>query len=76
MGTATATYDPAAPSLDRREMTRQDRSGPTDDRIDGVASYREDGALVVCSRTVPRAWIRSDVTVSLRDLEVEPANAP
>lgn len=35
--------------------------------LDGVTSYEDDGALVVCSTTNPNAWIRSDVT---RDQEV------
>lgn len=33
--------------------------------FDRFASYDDDGALVVCDRKNPRAWIRSDATTPL-----------
>lgn len=33
--------------------------------FDRYASYEADGALVVCDRKDPRAWIRSSVTTTL-----------
>jgi hypothetical protein len=37
---------------------------PTDD-LDGVASYEDDDAFVVCDRKNPQAWIRSDAVTDL-----------
>lgn len=38
---------------------------PQNDPAETVTSYREDGKLVLCDRTNPRAWIKSDVTVTV-----------
>jgi hypothetical protein len=38
---------------------------PQNDPAEMVSSYREDGKLVLCDRTNPRAWIKSDVTVAI-----------
>lgn len=32
------------------------------DRLDEYTSYEDDGSLVVCDRSDPNAWVRSDVT--------------
>lgn len=51
----------------RRETTQetsQAASQPTD-RYDQYTAYEDDGALVVCDRTNPRAWIRSATTTAL-----------
>lgn len=44
----------------------------TDPRPDSgarLAAYQDDDFLVICSRRNPNAWIRSDTTVSLPDVE-------
>lgn len=51
----------------RRGTEPVDEVGP-DDRpagLDGVASYEDDDAFVVCDRKNPRAWIRSDAVTDL-----------
>lgn len=34
--------------------------------LEDVTSYEEGDALVVCDRSVPSAWLRSDHTVPIR----------
>lgn len=50
--TAPATTDTAASSAARP---------PID--LDGVASYEDGDATVICDRQAPAAWVRSTVTV-------------
>lgn len=50
------------------EDTRLERhDGPSTDRtdFDRYTSYDDEGSLVICDRTNPSAWIRSDETESL-----------
>lgn len=40
-----------------------DEGRPPDADLEDVASYEDDGALVICDRSNPNGWIRSaDVT--------------
>lgn len=34
--------------------------------LDGVASYEDGDATVICDRQAPAAWVRSTVTVPVR----------
>ncbi|MFB6236261.1 MAG: hypothetical protein ABEH81_14870 [Halopenitus sp.] len=38
---------------------------PAEDQYDQYTGYEDDGALVICDRTNPRAWIRSETTTKL-----------
>lgn len=43
--------------------TALDEERPPDAGLEDVASYEDDGALVICDRSNPNGWIRSaDVT--------------
>lgn len=35
--------------------------------FDEYASYEEDDSLVVCDRTDPNAWVKSDVTMGVEE---------
>lgn len=51
----------------RRGTEAVDEAEP-DDRpagLEGVASYDDDDAFVVCDRKNPQAWIRSDTVADL-----------
>lgn len=39
----------------------------SESQIEDLVSYEEDGALVVCDRSNPRAWIKSDDVEPLRE---------
>lgn len=47
------------------EATTRTTAEPSTDRYDQYTAYEDDGALVVCDRTNPRAWIRSATTTAL-----------
>jgi len=34
--------------------------------LDQYASYEDEGSLVICDKTEPAAWVRSDVTEPIR----------
>lgn len=42
---------------------------PRNDPETTLSSYREGDQLVLCDRTNPRAWIKSDVTVTVGGTE-------
>jgi hypothetical protein len=50
-------------------MVPDDPPTPGEESDATISSYREGDRLVICDRTNPRAWIKSDVTVSVGGTE-------